>query len=257
MDNSRDRALSFGQRSELYDRVRPTYPSAAVAAVVPADGRRVADVGAGTGKLSAALVARGIDVIAVEPDPAMRAVLHDRLPDVAVRAGVGEELPLADGSVDAVLYGQSWHWVDPARAAAEARRVLRAPAGAGVLGMLGMLGMLWNMLDDRVRWVAELNDLTGGEAIITQATDPPVMADFVPGHRVDVPWSQRLTATEIVDLVQTWSTVSTRSAVDRDAVLDRVRQLLERTPGLSGQNPIDLPYVCTTWGYRLTRAGTT
>ncbi|MBA2472903.1 MAG: hypothetical protein DLM61_26345 [Pseudonocardiales bacterium] len=71
------RALSFGARAELYDRVRSDYPPE-VLSLLFADLRaehgryRVADVGAGTGKLTAVLVAAGLDVDAVEPDPGMR-----------------------------------------------------------------------------------------------------------------------------------------------------------------------------------------
>lgn len=137
----RQRARSFGAQADLYDRLRPSYPADLVTAVLPADAHRVADIGAGTGKLAALLHECGLAVTAVEPDPAMRAVLAERVPAADVRIGVGESLPLADADVDAVLYGQAWHWVDPDRAANEARRVLRAD---------GTLGLLWNMHDDRV-----------------------------------------------------------------------------------------------------------
>src|SRR5918912_1499630 len=111
------RALSFGARAELYDRVRPDYPPQALdyllADLPSSNGRhRAADVGAGTGKLTALLAAGGLDIDAIEPDPGMRAVLATRVPGVRVHAGRGEALLLPDGSVDAVVYGQSWHWVD-------------------------------------------------------------------------------------------------------------------------------------------------
>ena len=99
------RALSFGARAELYDRVRPDYPPQALEyllADLPTSNRRhrVADVGAGAGKLTALLAAGELDIDAIEPDPGMRAVLATRLPGVRVHAGRGEALPLPDGSVD-------------------------------------------------------------------------------------------------------------------------------------------------------------
>ncbi|RII95670.1 class I SAM-dependent methyltransferase, partial [Clavibacter nebraskensis] len=62
-----DLASSFGAVSEPYDRVRLVYPEEAVTWMLPAGAHRVVDVGAGTGKLTGALAARGLRVTAVEP----------------------------------------------------------------------------------------------------------------------------------------------------------------------------------------------
>lgn len=98
------RARSFGAAAQLYDRARPGYPVEAVRAALGRGARRVVDVGAGTGKLTRVLVGLGLDVVAVEPDPAMRALLPA---SVEALAGTAEELPLADASVDAVVAGQA------------------------------------------------------------------------------------------------------------------------------------------------------
>ena len=109
-------------------------------ALEPAPGPRVLDLGAGTGKLTATLVALGAEVSAVEPDPAMLTELRRALPAVRARAGSAEAIPLPDASVDAVLAGNALHWFDMAVAAPEIARVL-APGG--------VLAGLWNVLDDR------------------------------------------------------------------------------------------------------------
>jgi len=237
-----ERSQSFGAVAELYDRLRPSYPPGALDACLPRDARRVVDVGAGTGKLTAVLAGRGLAVVAVEPDQEMRAVLAVRLPDVDVRGGAAESMPLADGEVDAVLFGQAWHWADRERAALEAARVL-APDGT--------LAMLWNLSDDRVTWVAELERLTATGAGISQALDPPALAGFSPGRRADLAWAQAVRADELVELARTWSAVSTLPADARDRVLGAVRHLLATHPDLAGRSEVDLPYVCTTWTYRL------
>ncbi len=194
------RARSFGRLAADYDRIRPGYPAAAIGALPPGP---VVDVGAGTGKLTTALVAAGHPVVAVEPDPDMRAVLAARdLPGVDVRDGRGEELPVADGTAGGVVYGQAWHWVEPAAAAAEAHRVL-VPGGT--------LALLWNLPDLSVDWVADLNRISG---------QPETTADGTPARRVRLPrarrvetrWAQELSPAELVLLFSTFSRVSTRDA---------------------------------------------
>jgi len=65
---------TFGAAATAYAEHRPDYAQAAVRwALERAPGPRVLDLGAGTGKLTATLLALGAEVIAVEPDPAMLA----------------------------------------------------------------------------------------------------------------------------------------------------------------------------------------
>src|ERR1019366_6678869 len=126
------RAKSFGPVAATYDRVRPGYPPDGVSWLL------AEAAAAGTGALTRDLVARGLDVVAVEPDPHMRAVLESRVPRADVRAGSAEELPVDDGDVDVVIGAQMWHWVNLERATAEVARVLQ-PGGT--------LGLLWNLRD--------------------------------------------------------------------------------------------------------------
>lgn len=227
--------------ADLYEQLRPTYPAAALEAVLPVGARRVVDVGAGTGKLAAGLVARGLDVVAVEPDDRMRAVLAGAVPQADVRAGSAEQLPLGSDRVDAVLFAQAWHWADPDRATQEALRVLTRD---------GVLAMLWNLHDDRVSWVAELNRLTGSGAAITAFSDPSDLPGFGPGIRVDVPWRHPLRKAELIDLARTWSSVSTRPASEQEQILDDLKRMLETHPQLSADDVVELPYVCGTHAYR-------
>src|SRR2546430_2320186 len=98
----------------------------------------------------------GADVIAVEPDPAMLGELRRALPAVRALPGSAGAIPLPDASVDAVLAGNALHWFDMAAAGPEIARVL-APGG--------ILAGLWNVLDDRVDWVAGLERVSGSAAI--------------------------------------------------------------------------------------------
>lgn len=126
-------AAGFERAASVYDRARPGYPLAALAALRDAlqlgPGRRVVDLGAGTGKLTRALATTGADVVALEPVAAMRVELQRLLPDIEVVDGRAEATGLDDASCDAATAAQSFHWFDPAATFTELRRIL-VPSGA-------------------------------------------------------------------------------------------------------------------------------
>ena len=131
------RALSFGRGAEEYDRVRPEYPAEAIDLVAQRLGLSpdadLLDLAAGTGKLTRPLVERFGRVIAVEPDPGMRAVLRQVTDCYKMLEGRAEDIPLADDSLDAVFVGQAFHWFDKPKAVAEMARVLRPGGGVALL----------------------------------------------------------------------------------------------------------------------------
>ncbi len=236
--SDRAQALSFGAAADAYERGRPSYPAAAIDWLLPPGARRVADVGAGTGKLTRLLHRRGLDVVAVEPDGGMRARLARAVPGVPVTGGTAEQLPLPSGSVDAVLLAQAWHWVDPARALPESARVL-TPGG--------QLGLVWNLRDERVDWVAELGRILRGSEQPDEHHLPPLGTPFGPPQRLTVPWVSQVTRAAILDLAASRSYVITRPAPERAAILAAVGRLLDTHPALAGATVIGLPYiaVCT------------
>ncbi|HEY5261934.1 MAG TPA: class I SAM-dependent methyltransferase, partial [Solirubrobacteraceae bacterium] len=113
----------FGRAAEAYEQGRPEYPPETVTWLVERldlrSGRVVADVGAGTGKLTRALEPSGATLIAVEPVAEMREILARRSPNARVVDAAAEKLPLPDGSVDAIVAGQAFHWFDGRRALRE------------------------------------------------------------------------------------------------------------------------------------------
>ncbi len=96
------------------------------------------ELGAGTGKLTSELVARGLQVIAVEPVEQMAAELSSRLPGVQVRQASADATGLPGGQAEAVLAAQSFHWFATLEAVQEIRRLLRPR---------GWLVLLWNRRD--------------------------------------------------------------------------------------------------------------
>jgi SAM-dependent methyltransferase len=129
----RDRAESFGAVAAAYDRYRPGYPADLVDALVDLAPRRVLDVGCGTGKAARLLTARGLDVLGVEPDPAMAAVA--RTHGLRVEVGAFESWDAAGRTFDLITCAQAWHWIEPRAGAAKASRLL-TPGGT--------LALMWN-----------------------------------------------------------------------------------------------------------------
>ncbi len=130
-------AASFGAVADSYERGRPDYPPAVVGALVAELGlgprARVLDLAAGTGKLTRALVAAGLDVVAVEPQAELRAKLEAVLPAERIHDGTAEAIPLADAAVEAVTVADSFHWFRAEEALAEIRRVLTPAGGLAAL----------------------------------------------------------------------------------------------------------------------------
>jgi SAM-dependent methyltransferase len=242
------RGSSFGAVAATYAEHRPDYPADSVRWCVAPVGRdigslRVLDLGAGTGKLTAVLTALEADVTAVEPDAAMLAELRRAQPAVRALPGSAEAIPLPDASVDAVLCGQALHWFDLSRALPEAARVL-APGG--------VLGGLWNSDDDRVPWVAGLQEAAEGAAspslsrrrseAVSWGPEQFGLALFAPTDRAEFPNSQRLTADTLADLIGTHSKILVMAPGERARVLAKVRAYLASRPETAA-GQFDLPLV--------------
>jgi SAM-dependent methyltransferase len=130
----------FTSRVGAYVRYRPTYPPEAMRAMrdklAVAPPAIAADIGAGTGIFSGLLLAEGFEVIAVEPNAAMRAAASNalgRTPGFSIVPGTAESTGLPDASVDFITAAQAFHWFQPERARVELRRISRPPHRVALL----------------------------------------------------------------------------------------------------------------------------
>jgi SAM-dependent methyltransferase len=167
-------ATRFTDRAADYAKYRPNYPADALDAMLRGLGDptslTAADVGAGTGISSRLLSERGVNVVAIEPNRAMRdaAVPHPR---VEWRDGAGEATGLPDASVDLVLVAQAFHWFRQREAIVEFQRILRPE---------GRLALLWNnrdRSDPLTRGYIDAIHAVHGEDLVEQRPfDPEVIA---------------------------------------------------------------------------------
>ena len=247
-------ARGFGAQAEAYDRARPSYPPDAVAWLAGAlgirPGRRVVDLAAGTGKLTALIAGTGADLVAVEPVAAMRDQLRRRLPGVPLVGAIAEALPFAAGSVDAAVVAQAFHWFDADRAMAELRRVIRAG---------GRLGLIWNARDRSVDWVDRIWSVLDRVEKNAPWRDHGDNTDSAAAHR----WSERQLASggrwapftdatfyhvhhathdDAIDRMRSVSHVAVLPPADQAAVLAEIRAILQTHPDTRGETTVGIPY---------------
>lgn len=138
MAGDRVRALVFGEVADEYDRVRPGYPPALIEDMLSySSPAKALEIGAGTGKATFAVASRGVEILALEPDPAMALVLRQRVAGLAVNIAMASlESYEPEEPVDLVYSAQAFHWTAPATRWTQTAAALR-PGGS--------LALFWNM----------------------------------------------------------------------------------------------------------------
>jgi len=243
------RARSFGLAASTYERFRPLPPLEAVTWALGGSTGVVVDLGAGTGALTRQLVALGQQVIAVEPDAAMREEFCRQVQSTEVRAGTGEDLPFDNASVDAIVASTSWHWVDPVAGLSEAARVLR-PGGT--------LAALWTGVDPESEFIQQARAI-----LSTSDSDSELRAtvafergadrhelQILDGFPFDAPqnekfhFTQDLTADQLVGLLSTMSWIILMDESRRNSMLETARRLLRDALGVEGDVTVPLEFEC-------------
>jgi SAM-dependent methyltransferase len=237
-------ARGFQAAADLYERARPGYEDAAVARLAAelrlSPAGLLLELGAGTGKLTRPLGARGARIVALEPVAAMRSVFVSVLPGVPVVGAVAEALPFISGRFDAVVAGQAFHWFDPDLSLREIHRVLRPR---------GRLGLIWNVRDESVPWLAALSRLI--DAYVGEG--PSQRTVVWKSAFVDSPWfgplrkatyrtDQHTDPEGVVDRVASISYVAALPEPEREEVAAQVRLLLADHPDTRGQDQVTISH---------------
>ncbi|HUA74638.1 MAG TPA: methyltransferase domain-containing protein [Solirubrobacteraceae bacterium] len=234
-------AENFAAVADAYERGRPEYPPAAVGALAAelglAPGARVLDLAAGTGKLTRALLAAGLDVVAVEPQAPLREKLIGIAGAERVLDGFAERIPLPDASLDAVTVADAIHWFDHAAAFAEMHRVLRA--GAGGLAVLTTIPD-WS----GASWAGELGSMLGAlRPEHPQFEGPPWQQALRDSGAWSEPREIRVTASRPVsperlrDHIESFSWVAAMPGGERGELLAKAEATMR-----AGQTPAEMPF---------------
>jgi SAM-dependent methyltransferase len=231
----------------------------AVEWILPGHVELAVDLGAGTGALTRLLIARANNVVAVEPDDRMRAVLVAEVPGATAVMGRGEDIPLPDGCADAVVASSSWHWMDPIPTLHEVGRVLKPN---------GILGAIWSGPDPDGPFMVQAQSLLAEQS---QGTIPSQRADSVTGlilgdalrpmSTLEIPegvpfgepehesftWDVALNADELIGLLGTLSWIITMREETRRAVFEEARRLLRDLLGIEGDVTADVAFRSDAW----------
>ncbi len=229
---------------DQYDRGRPSYPEAVYAALGQLAGRRVLDIGAGTGIATRELLRRGADVVAVDAGRAMISHAKVRSPELNAVVADGAQLPIRDHSIDVVCFAQSWHWLDPSTRVAEMHRVL-TPAGrwAAWWSHAEIVGTEWL----EAYWT-EIESVCAGAERAQAYTDwGPTVADpalFEPAVRFEVPWVRHVSADDWITDQASHSYVATLDDEPRGRLLDRLRAIVRDAFPTGG---MQVPFITRLW----------
>ncbi|MER5872372.1 class I SAM-dependent methyltransferase [Streptomyces sp. NPDC002044] len=228
----RSRAGAFGSVALQYDRYRPAYPEALIDRLLASSPATALDIGCGTGKVAAALGARGLTVLGLEPDA--------RMAQLARAKGVNVDVAMLetwDGSgrtFDLLTSGDSWHWIDPV----EGRR-----KAADLLNPGGVMARFWNVHEVEPSFLAAFEavyracapgvTVAGGVPRSTRDATDPFAADaaFAFCDSDTYWWSLTLTAEEWAGLVTTFSDHQQMEPERLAALLDALRAEIERLGG--------------------------
>lgn len=258
-------AAAFTDQGADYDRLRPGYPPAVIDALVEAAGAVAGagmttgtlpafdslpratpetfavDLGAGTGKLTSALLARGMHVTAVDPSRSMleqcrdkhraRADTENACLRTVVAGAEATGLPAAQAHL--VTAAQAWHWFDHETASSEAARLL-VPGG--------VLALVWNMLDVTIPWVHRLSRIMHAGDVHREDFRPPVGPQFTLSRRMVHHWEDPMPTHDVIDLARTRSYVITATEQRRAKVLANLDWYLHEHLGHAPGSTIGVPY---------------
>jgi trans-aconitate methyltransferase len=240
------RRVSFDAKAELYDAVRPSYPDALADDVISRAGRRMLEIGAGTGKATVVFARRGASIVAIEPGAGLAAVLRRNVAghDVTIENTTFEAWPIAR-PFDVVMAAQAIHWIDPR---------VRYVKPAEVLAPGGTLAVIRNerlALEDGLqgeidavyaRWPVGSSDQRVSD-VVPVAQRELVDASDASGlfGAVDVrvySWTTTYTTARYLDLLDTYSDHALLAQEYRASLYQAIAEAIERRGGV-----VESPYV--------------
>jgi SAM-dependent methyltransferase len=239
--NTRQLRAIFGEDAELYDRMRPTYPSAIFDDVASfsqlGPGCRVLEIGCGTGQATRSLAERGYQVVALDLSESMVQVARRKLAAFAsvqvVRAPF-EDWPLPRDRFDAVVSATAFHWLDPAHRVQKTAEALRHGGTLALISTHHVAGgdteFFYEVQACYERWDPSTPPglrLPSQDDVHADTAELDNSGLFEPVVVHQYAWTQTYSASEYRDLLLTYSGHRALDATNRSHLLDCITNLVE------------------------------
>jgi SAM-dependent methyltransferase len=233
------RRTSFDGRAALYDAARPSYPDALADDLLAIAGRRVLEIGAGTGKATVVFARRGASIVAIEPGPSLAEVLRHNVAgyDVSVANTTFEAWPI-ERRFDVVFAAQAIHWVDPHVRYTKPADVL-APGGVMAVIRNEKLPFAPDLRADfdaaYARWKPGCEDIPSDDPVEDSRRE--ISAEIDASRRYSAvetrvyPWTTTLSTARYLDLLDTYSDHAILAADARAGLYEAIGRAIDRRGG--------------------------
>ncbi len=218
----------FSDKAENYTKYRPNYPDTVIDKILEnlnlANKLLAADIGAGTGIAARQLANKGVNVIAIEPNSAMREAA-EKHQNIEWKEGTAEATNLPDASVDLITSFQAFHWFNPEATLTEFRRILKPQ---------GRLAIVFQDINREDEFTQAYGEIISKAANNRPPTDfnskiEPVRksSDFEYIDCYKFPYKQKLDLSSLIGLAKSVSFISSEETVQNQLV-DDLKDLFQR-----------------------------
>ena len=209
-------------------------------------GAKACDIGAGTGNLTLFLLKWGLRVVAVEPNPAMRAIGMPRtksFPDIRWINARGEATGLPASEFDVVTFGSSFNVLDRNRALVETARILK-PKGwfACVWNYRNLDDPLQRKIEEGIHGFVSSYDYGVRREDQTVAIQASGLFDRI--VRIDRGFKHR---TKVSDCMDAWRSHATLARQAGPKTLGRILEKIECLLTEPGGRDVEVPYTTSLW----------
>lgn len=220
------------------------------------DGFKVADVGAGTCKLTECLMEIGLHGYAVEPNDEMRQEglkALDGKYNFSWMKGIAEATGLQNSSVDWVIMASSFHWTNTELALREFHRILKPG---------GFFSAMWNprdiarsQLEQRIEQiiaqiVPTLNRVSSGSSKFTETLHMTLQANGYFDNLIFIEAQHEVTMSK-ERYLNVWKSVNDIQVQAGESGFQRILQTIEKE--IADVESIIVPYKTRAWTVQSTK----